>query len=63
MDTGLDFPELTLTAAELTHFARGQQLRRTLDPGLVRVIDEAGRLVAIARAGDGVLQPEKVFVT
>jgi hypothetical protein len=27
----------------------------------VRVLDESGRLVAIARAQDGLLQPEKVF--
>jgi tRNA pseudouridine55 synthase len=64
MDTGLDFPELTLTPAELVPFARGQQLRRagTLPgEGLVRVLDQTGRLVAIARAADGVLAPEKVF--
>jgi len=61
MDAGLEFPELTLNAAEVTHLARGQQLRRAADEGLVRVIDESGRLIAIARAGNGVLQPEKVF--
>lgn len=64
MDTGLDFPELTLTPAELVPFARGQQLRRagTLPgEGLVRVLDASGRLVAIARAADGILSPEKVF--
>ena len=64
MDAGLDFPELQLNAAELTHLARGQQLRRPSPPdgpGLVRVLDESGRLVAIARAQDGLLQPEKVF--
>jgi len=61
MDAGLDFPELRLSAAEVTHLARGQQLRRATDAGLVRVLDQSGRLVAIARAGDGVLQPEKVF--
>lgn len=64
MDTGLDFPELTLAPAELVHFARGQQLRRAgalPGEGLVRVLDESGRLVAIARAADGVLAPEKVF--
>jgi hypothetical protein len=27
----------------------------------VRVLDPSGRLVAIARAENGVLQPEKVF--
>jgi tRNA pseudouridine55 synthase len=64
MDTGLDFPEVTLQPAELVPFARGQQLRRagTLPgEGLVRVRDIGGRLVAIARAADGVLAPEKVF--
>jgi len=61
MDAGLDFPELRLNAAELMHLARGQQLRRATDAGLVRVLDESGRLVAIARAANGVLQPEKVF--
>ncbi len=61
MDAGLDFPEVHLNAAEVAHLARGQQLRRVLDEGLVRVLDESGKLVAIARAGDGILQPEKVF--
>jgi tRNA pseudouridine55 synthase len=61
MDAGLDFPELRLNDAEVMHLARGQQLRRAMDGGLVRVLDESGRLVAIARATDGVLQPEKVF--
>lgn len=61
MDAGLDFPEVQLNAAEVTHLARGQQLRRATDDGLVRVLDEAGRLVAIARATNGTLQPEKVF--
>jgi tRNA pseudouridine55 synthase len=63
MDAGLDFPELQLNAAEVMHLARGQQLRRATDEGLVRVLDPSGRLVAIARAGNGVLQPEKVFGT
>jgi tRNA pseudouridine55 synthase len=64
MDTGLDFPEVTLQPAELVPFARGQQLRRSgalPGEGLVRVLDISGRLVAIARAADGVLAPEKVF--
>jgi tRNA pseudouridine55 synthase len=63
MDAGLDFPQLTLNAAEVSHLARGQQLRRASDQGLVRVLDDSGRLVAIARAANGVLQPEKVFGT
>lgn len=65
MDTGLDFPQVTLAPAELRPFARGQQLRRSTETAgeeLVRVLDEDGRLVAIARAGDGLLRPEKVFL-
>jgi tRNA pseudouridine55 synthase len=65
MDEGLDdYPQVTLHPAELSHLARGQQLRRAADPGgegLVRVLDEDGRLVAIARLGDGLIKPEKVF--
>jgi tRNA pseudouridine55 synthase len=64
MDAGLEFPEVMLNPAEVTHLARGQQLRRAstlTGEGLVRVLDENGRLVAIARAADGVLAPEKVF--
>ncbi len=66
MDTGLDFPEVTLTDAELTPFARGQQLRRapeSVPEGLVRVIGSDGRLVAIGRFAEGLLRPEKVFAT
>lgn len=64
MDTGLAFPELTLSAAEITHLARGQQLRKPgaiPGDGLVRVRDEEGRLVAIGRSSEGTLAPEKVF--
>ncbi len=64
MDAGLDFPTLMLEAAELIPLARGQQLRRADEPladGLVRITDSNGRLVAIARLGDGLLRPEKVF--
>jgi tRNA pseudouridine55 synthase len=64
MDSGLDFPELTLTQVELEHLARGQQLRRSGSlpaDGLVRVRNHAGRLVAIARVTADTLQPEKVF--
>jgi tRNA U55 pseudouridine synthase TruB len=65
-DAGLDgYPQLTLTTAEVGFLARGQQLRRggtDLSDGLVRVRDESGRLVAMARAADGLISPEKVFV-
>ncbi len=65
-DAGLEaFPQLTLTATEVGFLARGQQLRRTasgLEDGLVRVRDESGRLVAMARSGSGVISPEKVFL-
>lgn len=63
MDAGLDFPELMLGNAEVTLLARGQQVRLAAGPadGLVRVLDDSGRLVAIARTAAGVLQPEKVF--
>ena len=66
MDTGLDgYPAMSVSGPELTSLVRGQQLRRTKDAvadGLVRVFDEAGRLVAIARSEGGTIQPEKVFV-
>jgi tRNA pseudouridine55 synthase len=65
-DAGLDgYPQLTLTTAEVGFLARGQQLRRSgtnLSDGLVRVRDESGRIVAMARAADGLIIPEKVFV-
>lgn len=65
MDTGLDrYPVLKLGAAEVTILARGQELRgrRDVPPdGLVRVVDETGRLVAIAAADGRNLRPEKVF--
>ncbi|MEO6349866.1 MAG: tRNA pseudouridine(55) synthase TruB [Candidatus Limnocylindrales bacterium] len=66
MDTGLDsYPRMTMGAHDVASLARGQHVRRAGDlvEGLVRVLDETGRLVAIARAGGGVLKPEKVFVS
>jgi tRNA pseudouridine55 synthase len=67
MDTGLEtYPLLTVDAQELTSLVRGQQLRRSHeapDSGLVRVVDETGRLVAIARSEGGMIKPEKVFVS
>jgi tRNA pseudouridine55 synthase len=66
MDTGLDeYPILTVSEADLTSLARGQHLNRSGEPpapGLVRVVDETGRLAAIARVEGGTIKPEKVFV-
>lgn len=66
MDAGLEeLPVVPITSEEVQSLARGQQLRRTRDEppeGLVRVVDETGRLVAIARVGEGLLRPDKVFV-
>ena len=66
MDTGLDgYPSLTLTDEEVASLARGQQVRGTRDApdeGLVRVRNQSGRLIAIARAERGLIKPEKVFV-
>jgi len=65
-DAGLEaLPELTLDSTELSYLARGQQLRRStsgLEDGLVRIRDERGRLVAVAKSGSGVISPEKVFL-
>jgi len=66
MDTGLEnYPVVTVGQEDVTSLARGQQLRRGRDAtpeGLVRVMDESGRLIAIAHAGSGLIKPEKVFV-
>ena len=67
MDTGLEsYPVLTVGDQDVTSLARGQQLRRGRDAGaegLVRVVDESGRLVAMARDDGGLIKPEKVFVS
>jgi tRNA pseudouridine55 synthase len=66
MDTGLEsLPVLRVNATDLASLARGQHLRRSheaTDDQIVRVVDESGALVAIARTGAGVVRPEKVFV-
>lgn len=65
MDTGLEhYPVVRVGAAEVTSLGRGQDLRgrRDVPPeGLVRVVDESGRLVAIAISDGHTLRPEKVF--
>ncbi len=67
MDTGLEsYPLVTVSEQDVASLARGQQLRRGREmsaDGLVRVVDESGKLVAIARADGGLIKPEKVFVT
>jgi tRNA pseudouridine55 synthase len=65
MDVGLErYPRLELADAALRPLLRGQQLRRVAAPdeeGLVRVVDAAGHLVAMARQAAGFLRPEKVL--
>ncbi len=68
LDTGLDaFPEVQLTADEVTAIARGQFVRPA--GGLparadrYRLRDPSGTLVAIATASSGRLAPDKVFVS
>jgi tRNA pseudouridine55 synthase len=66
MDAGLErYPQVKVGEDELKALARGQAVRRPNDSaedGLLRVVDEAGRLVAIARRRGGQLAPEKVFL-
>ena len=65
-DFGLDaYPRLALTAPETDDLARGQVIRLASDAteGVVRVVDESGRLTAIGRVRGGLLHPEKVFRT
>jgi tRNA pseudouridine55 synthase len=70
-DAGLEHvPVLTLPAEQLRILSRGQAVRHRAAPAsagngadrLLRVLDEAGRLAAIARLEAGRLLPEKVFV-
>lgn len=67
---GLDrFPTIVLEPEGVADVARGRFVRpaRSSDTlasadGRVRVVDQAGRLVAIARLADGRLAPEKVLI-
>ncbi len=65
VDAGLErFPEIQMEDAALRHLARGQQIRRAGAPGeegLVRVVDQRGRLVAMARQEAGFIRPAKVL--
>jgi tRNA pseudouridine55 synthase len=65
IDTGLDdLPELALSEPEVAALVRGQFVRTSgpLPDGPIRVRNEAGTLVAIGRARDGRLAPDKVLV-
>ena len=65
-DAGLDaYPRLKLTGRDLDSLAHGQVIRLSTETaeGLLRVIDESGRLAAIARNRGGLLHPDKVFRT
>jgi tRNA pseudouridine55 synthase len=64
-DAGLDaYPRITLGDAEIGSLARGQQVGAppNAGEGLIRIVDGAGRLAAIASRRHGRLQPEKVFL-
>lgn len=68
-DTGLTFPSIVLAPEELGLLARGQNVRSRLaatarpgPDGLLRVLDEAGRLAAIGRLESGLLRPQKVLL-
>jgi tRNA pseudouridine55 synthase len=69
VDAGLEaLPEAVLDAAGVAAVARGQFVRAGERPGEpygdgpIRIRDEAGTLVAIARYQDGRLAPDKVLV-
>ena len=68
LDAGLDgFPRLTVDAATVGSLARGQAAPLPAGPEPpadrpILVVDEAGRLVAIATLLDGHLAPDKVLV-
>ncbi|HEX5014730.1 MAG TPA: tRNA pseudouridine(55) synthase TruB [Candidatus Limnocylindrales bacterium] len=64
IDAGLDtLPSVTVAAEDLGAILRGQFVRSParFDDGPIRVRDERGRLVAIARYRDGRLAPDKVL--
>jgi tRNA pseudouridine55 synthase len=63
-DAGLDaMPRLVLDARQLESLGNGQYIRHADAPadGLLRIVDDSGRLTAIARSQHGLLHPEKVF--
>ncbi len=67
IDAGLEsLPEVVISDGEVTAISRGQFIRAALPPGKpdapIRVRDEGGRLVAIAKVSDGRLAPDKVLI-
>lgn len=68
IDAGLDaFPRLTVDAAAILALTRGQAAARAggAEPpaeGPILVVDDTGRLVAVATLKDGRLAPDKVLV-
>jgi tRNA pseudouridine55 synthase len=66
-DAGLDLPHVKLGGDDLAALTRGQVVRLRgglpagLPEGVVRVIDPAGRLAAVAHVRSGRLHPDKVF--
>jgi tRNA pseudouridine55 synthase len=68
IDAGLDLPTVTIPAAGLSAVVRGQAVgvppgTGALDADVpVRLVDESGQLVAIARLAGTKLAPDKVLV-
>jgi tRNA pseudouridine55 synthase len=68
VDAGLDLPSVTLGPAEIAAIGRGQPIgvpagAATLDAERpIRLLDDTGRLLAIARLGGSRLLPDKVLV-
>jgi tRNA pseudouridine55 synthase len=65
IDAGLErLPDVTVTGHDVAAIARGQFVRAPSpsEDGPIRVRDEAGTLIAIARYRDGRLAPDKVLV-
>jgi tRNA pseudouridine55 synthase len=70
-DAGLEaLPAVSLSGADRALLVRGQSVRAAGlpsplpdDGGPIRVIDERGRLIAMARAIGGLLRPDKVLVS
>ena len=64
----LNCPRLTLSGGDLEALSRGQVVRlrgplpaEAEEGGITRVVDDEGRLVAMARLQAGRIHPDKVF--